>query len=80
MAGRLYRALRDLLETYPAFVAMALEVTGKVGGFAATSAWLWLAARLASVVLYAAGVRMLCTLAWLVSIAGLLMMLARLGA
>ncbi len=45
LAGRLARALRNLLETYPAFiaVALALVVTEKAGGIAATGAWMWLA-------------------------------------
>ncbi|MDW6022077.1 MAPEG family protein [Mesorhizobium sp. BAC0120] len=82
LAGRLYRALKNLLETYPAFIALALAlvVTGKAGGSAATGAWLWLAARVVYVLLYAAGVPVLRTLAWIVSFVGLLMMLARLAA
>jgi uncharacterized MAPEG superfamily protein len=80
IAGRLHRALTNLLETYPAFVALALAlvVTGKTGGIAATGAWIWLAARVVYVLLYAAGVPVLRTLAWCVSIVGLLMMLVRL--
>ena len=37
VAGRLQRALRNFLETYPAFVALALAlvVTGKAGGLGA---------------------------------------------
>ena len=47
IAGRLGRALNNLLETYPAFVALALGliVTGKTGGLGATGAWIWLIAR-----------------------------------
>jgi uncharacterized MAPEG superfamily protein len=80
LAGRLGRALRNLLETYPAFIALALAlvVTGKTGGLAATGAWLWLAARIVYVIVYAAGVPVVRTLVWLVSILGLLLMLARL--
>jgi uncharacterized MAPEG superfamily protein len=80
IAGRLYRALTNLLETYPAFIALALAlvVTGKAGGIAATGAWIWLAARIVYVLLYAAGVPVLRSLAWLVSVVGLLMMLVRL--
>jgi uncharacterized MAPEG superfamily protein len=80
MAGRLKRALENLLETYPAFVALALALalTGKTGGIAATGAWLWLAARIVYVPLYAFGVPAARTLAWTVSIVGILMMLARL--
>ena len=81
-AGRLLRALRNLLETYPAFVALALAlvVTGRTGGIGAAGAWLWLAARVVYVGFYAAGVPVLRTLAWFVSIVGLVMMLIRLMA
>jgi uncharacterized MAPEG superfamily protein len=80
LAGRLLRALRNLLETYPAFVALALAlvVTGKVGGIGATGAWLWLIARVVYLGLYAAGVPVARTAAWFASIVGLLLMLARL--
>lgn len=80
VAGRLKRALENLLETYPAFVALALALalTGQTGGMAATGAWLWLAARVVYVPLYAFGVPAVRTLAWVVSIVGILMMLARL--
>ena len=80
MAGRLKRALENLLETYPAFVALALAlaVTGKTGGIAATGAWVWLIARVVYVPLYAFGVPAVRTLVWCVSIVGLLMMLFRL--
>jgi uncharacterized MAPEG superfamily protein len=82
MAGRLKRALENLLETYPAFVALALAlaVTGKAGGIAATGAWVWLIARVVYVPLYAFGVPAVRTLAWCVSIVGLVMMLVRLMA
>jgi uncharacterized MAPEG superfamily protein len=82
MAGRLKRALENLLETYPAFVALALALalTGKTGGIAATGAWVWLAARVVYLPLYAFGVPAVRTLAWVVSIVGLLMMLLRLMA
>jgi uncharacterized MAPEG superfamily protein len=82
MAGRLKRALENLLETYPAFVALALAlaVTGKAGGIAATGAWLWLTARAVYVPLYAFGVPAVRTLVWCVSIVGLLLMLVRLMA
>jgi uncharacterized MAPEG superfamily protein len=80
LAGRFHRALKNLLETYPAFVALvlALAVTGKTGGLAATGALLWLAARIVFVPVYAAGIPVVRTLLWLVSAAGLVMMLIRL--
>lgn len=80
LAGRLSRALKNLLETYPAFIAIvvALVVTGKTGGMAATGAWLWLAARVVYVVIYAAGIPVLRTLVWALSIVGLVLMLMQL--
>ena len=80
LAGRLDRALKNLLETYPAFIAIvvALVVTGKTGGLAATGAWLWLAARVVYLVLYAAGIPVLRTLIWAASIIGLILMLIQL--
>ena len=79
IAGRLHRALTNLLETYPAFIALVLVivVTGKTGGIAAAGAWVWLIARVVYVLIYAAGIPVLRTLTWCVSIVGLLMMLAR---
>lgn len=80
VARRLYRALKNLLETYPAFIALvvALVVTGKTGGLAATGAGLWLAARVIYVLIYAAGVPVVRTVVWLASIVGLILMLIRL--
>ena len=80
LAGRLGRALQNLLETYPAFIALALAlvVTGKAGGIGATGAWLWLIARVSYRVLYAVGIPVARTIAWLASIVGLVLMLIRL--
>lgn len=77
LAGRLDRALKNLLETYPAFIAIviALVVTGKTGDLAATGAWVWLAARVVYVFLYSGGVRAIRTLVWVISITGLVLML-----
>ena len=78
--ARLLRALRNFLETYPAFIALALAlvVTGKAGGLGATGAWLWLLARVLYVALYAAGIPLVRTLVWAASIVGLVLMLVRL--
>ncbi|MET0575607.1 MAG: MAPEG family protein [Mesorhizobium sp.] len=80
VAGRLLRALHNLLETYPGFVALvlALAVTGKTGGIAATGAVLWLIARVLYVIFYATGTPVVRTLIWLASIVGLVLMLVRL--
>lgn len=80
IARRLDRALKNLLETYPAFIALAvaLAFTGKTGGIAATGAILWIICRVIYVVLYAAGIPVIRTLAWIASIVGLVMMAVRL--
>jgi uncharacterized MAPEG superfamily protein len=79
-AGRLNRALKNFLETYPAFIALALGliVAGKAGGIGATGAWVWLVARVVYVGLYAAGIPVIRTIVWFLSIVGLVMMLVRL--
>ena len=77
LAGRLTRALANLLETYPAFIALALGliVTNKASGMAVTGAQLWLAARVIYVPIYAAGIPGIRTGVWTLSIVGLVMML-----
>lgn len=76
LAGRLRRALDNLLETYPAFIALAvaLAATGQTGGIAATGAIIWLIARILYVLVYAAGVPVIRTFVWFASIIGLVMM------
>ena len=59
-------------------VALALVVTEKAGGIAATGAWMWLAGRVCFVVFYAFGIPVARTVAWMVALVGLLMMLYRL--
>jgi uncharacterized MAPEG superfamily protein len=80
VAGRLQRSLNNMLETYPAFVALALAlaVTGKTGGLGATGALVWIAARMVFTLFYVAGVPVLRTLAWFASIFGLVLMVVRL--
>jgi uncharacterized MAPEG superfamily protein len=78
--GRAKRALANLLETYPAFVALALAlvVSNRAGGYGATGALIWIAARVVYVPLYLFGVPVVRSIVWLVSLAGLVMMLVRL--
>lgn len=80
VAGRLLRALHNLLETYPAFIALAaaLALTGKTGGIAATGAIIWLVARVLYVLVYATGIPVVRTFIWFASIIGLVMMAIRL--
>jgi uncharacterized MAPEG superfamily protein len=79
-AGRTTRALRNLLETYPAFIglALALVISDKTGGVGVIGAEIYLAARVLYLIVYAAGVSVVRTLLWTASIVGLIMMLVRL--
>ncbi|MDR6150849.1 MAPEG family protein [Sphingomonas sp. SORGH_AS_0742] len=79
LAGRAERASANYRETWPVFIALALglALTGRSGGMAATGAWVWFLARVAYVPLYLFGVRYVRSLAYLVSMAGLVMMLIR---
>jgi uncharacterized MAPEG superfamily protein len=80
LASRLRRASANFIETYPAFIALALAlaVSGKSGGMGATGAFVWLGFRVLYLPLYAFGVPVLRTLAWTGAMIGLLMMLTRL--
>jgi len=80
IAGRAERAFRNLLETYPAFVALALAlvVTGRNGGLGALGAEVWLVARILYVPLYLFHIPFARSLAWFVSIFALVAMLVRL--
>jgi uncharacterized MAPEG superfamily protein len=82
VAPRLKRALDNYLETWPAFIALALAlaVSGKSGGSGAAGALVWIIARVIYVPVYAAGIPVIRTLLWLGSIVGLVMMLIRLMA
>ncbi|KAF1690110.1 MAPEG family protein [Pseudoxanthomonas taiwanensis] len=78
VAGRAERAMRNLLETFPFFAAAALGVVAAERGDAWTAlgAQLYFWARVVYVPLYLAGIPYLRSLAWAVSVAGLLMVLA----
>ena len=78
--GRAVRALENFKETYPAFIALALAlaVTAKTGGNGALGAWLWFGGRVAYLPLYLLGAPWVRTLAWSVSLVGLILMLIRL--
>lgn len=77
LTKRLTRALGNLLESYAAFVglALALHVLGKTGGMASTGAIIWFWARVVYVPVYAMGIPAVRTGVWTVSVIGLVMML-----
>lgn len=77
VAGRLERALRNFLETFPLFAAAVLAVhgAGREGTLSATDAELYLAARVAYVPLYAMAVPLLRSLAWNVAFVGIALVL-----
>jgi uncharacterized MAPEG superfamily protein len=77
VAGRLERALRNFLETFPVFVAAVLLVHA-LGRESALSEWgagLYFSARLVYLPLYAAGVPLLRSLVWNVSFVGFVLLL-----
>jgi uncharacterized MAPEG superfamily protein len=79
-AGRAQRALDNFKETWPAYIALslALALTGRTGGAGAVGAWLWFGARIAYLPLYLFGVPWVRTLAFGVSLVGLILMLRQL--
>jgi uncharacterized MAPEG superfamily protein len=79
-AQRADRAYRNYLESYPAFVALALALAfaGETGGLGAVGAALWFWSRVAYVPLYVSGVRNIRSVAWFLSLGGLGLMLVRL--
>ncbi|MBZ8135016.1 MAPEG family protein [Afifella sp. IM 167] len=76
MAGRSARALKNFLETYAAFVglAVALAVTGQTGGLGAVGAHLWFWGRVLYLPLYLAGIPYIRSIVWAIATGGLLLM------
>lgn len=79
LTGRLERAQANLFETLPLFAAAVLiaHVAGRENAMTAWGAGLYLASRVAFVILYALGVPYVRSLAWIVGLVGLLMILVR---
>jgi uncharacterized MAPEG superfamily protein len=77
LTGRMQRAQHNLFETLPVFAAAILiaHVAGREGPLTQWGAWLYLLARIVYVPLYAAGIPYLRSLAWVVSVAGILLVL-----
>ncbi|MDP5084731.1 MAG: MAPEG family protein [Yoonia sp.] len=77
VAARIERALRNYLETFPAFIALALilSVTGLGNATSALGAAVWFWARIAYIPAYASGVPLIRSVAWFASLFGLAMMI-----
>jgi uncharacterized MAPEG superfamily protein len=80
VGGRLERAQRNFLETFPLFAAAVLAVTvlNRYNDTTALGAQLYFWGRLVYLPLYASGIYMVRTLAWGVALAGIVMLLAAL--
>ena len=77
IAGRLERALRNLLETFPVFVAAVLlvHVLGRDGALSRWGAVLYFSARVAYLPLYAAGIPLIRSLVWNIACVGIVLLL-----
>jgi uncharacterized MAPEG superfamily protein len=77
IAARIERALRNYLETLPAFVALALMLAVTESGTATTvlgaAVWFW--ARIVYIPAYASGIPLVRSVAFFASLAGLVMMM-----
>ena len=80
VAGRLERAFRNFMETFPFFAAalLAAIVAQKTGLLTFWGSALYVIARALYVPIYAAGIRLVRTLVWFVSIIGLAMVVVAL--
>lgn len=80
IAGRLDRALRNFVETFPLFAAVVLvaHVSDTHNALTSLGVQMYFWARLAYVLLYAAGVPLIRSLAWNVATVGILLLVAAL--
>ena len=77
MTGRTARAQANFLETFPiAVVALiGVVVANRTSPTTALGGWLWLGARVAYLPLYMAGIRVVRTIVWAISMVGIGMVL-----
>jgi uncharacterized MAPEG superfamily protein len=77
MTGRTMRAQANFLETFPiAIVALlGVVIAGRTSPITALGGWIWLVARVVYLPLYAAGVPVVRTVLWTVSVVGLAMVI-----
>jgi uncharacterized MAPEG superfamily protein len=78
VTARLQRAQANLFETLPLFIGAVLiaHVSGSEGDLTLWGCWMYLSARIVYIPLYAAGIPYVRSLVWLMSLAGLVMVLA----
>ena len=77
VAGRLERALRNFVETFPVFVAAVLlvHVLGRESALSEWGAGLYFSARLVYLPLYAAGIPLVRSLVWNIAFVGIVLLL-----
>ena len=77
IVGRLARAQANYFETFPIMIAavMIAVVGERTSDITAAGAWIWLAARIVYLPLYAFGIPVVRTLCFLVGVVGILMVL-----
>jgi uncharacterized MAPEG superfamily protein len=80
VAGRLDRALRNFVETFPLFAAVVLvaQLTGTHDALTEWGSRLYFGGRVSYVLLYAAGVPLIRSLVWNVATIGILLIVAAL--
>lgn len=79
-AGRLDRALQNFKETFPLFLAavVVVSLSQRGGGLSAAGAWLYLAARVVYVPVYALDITVVRSAVWGLSLAGIGLILLQL--
>ena len=77
IAGRLERALRNMLETFPVFLAAVflVHVLHREDALSEWGAGLYFAARVMYLLLYASGIPLLRSLVWNVAVLGIILVL-----
>ena len=77
VTGRLIRAQANFVETFPiAIVALlGVVIAGRTSQWTALGGWIWLGARVVYLPLYWAGIKVVRTLVWTISMIGLAMVL-----
>src|SRR6476646_1247483 len=77
MTGRMMRAQANFQETFPIAIVALLGVVlaNKTSATTALGGWIWLGARLVYLPLYGAGVPVIRTIVWPISVAGIVIVL-----